>query len=122
MSCLVSCSPMRTSKNVAKAIAHVGWETTKAAAKTTWWLGKHTYRGVRTAIYMARGKEIVNPVASIESVRLMLEHLGEKDAATDIQNAVMKTLAFKKVRTADMGGNNNTFEMGDEITKAFLSL
>lgn len=67
------------------------------------------------------GKEIVNPVASIESVRLMLEHLGEKDAAADIQNAVIKTLASKKVQTADMGGHSKTFEMGDEITKTFLA-
>ncbi len=66
------------------------------------------------------GKEIVNPVASIESVRLMLDHLGEKEAAADIQQAVIQTLAAKKVRTADMGGRHKTFEMGDEIIRTFL--
>jgi isocitrate/isopropylmalate dehydrogenase len=52
---------------------------------------------------------------------MMLEHLGAKDAAADIQNAVIRTLASKKVQTADMGGRHKTFEMGDAITKTFLA-
>jgi tartrate dehydrogenase len=67
------------------------------------------------------GKEIVNPIASIESIRMMLEHLGETKAAQSVQDAVIKTLASGKVRTADMGGQNKTFEMGDEIKQAILT-
>ncbi len=66
------------------------------------------------------GKEIVNPIATIESIRMMLEHLGETEAAMSLQNAVMETLAAGKVRTADMGGKNKTYEMGDEIKRAIL--
>ena len=64
------------------------------------------------------GKAVVNPIASIESIRMMLDHLGEEQAALDIQRAVMKTLALGKVKTPDMGGTNKTHEVGDAIRKA----
>ena len=66
------------------------------------------------------GKAVVNPIASIESIRLMLEHLGEAAAADDIQQAVIKTLTAGKVRTADIGGTSKTNEVGDAIKKAIL--
>jgi tartrate dehydrogenase/decarboxylase / D-malate dehydrogenase len=66
------------------------------------------------------GKSIVNPIAAIESIRMMLDHLGEGRAALDIQEAVVKTLTLGKVKTADMGGKNRTHEMGDAIRKAIL--
>ena len=64
------------------------------------------------------GKAIVNPIAAIESIRMMLDHLGEEHAALDIQEAVVKTLTLGKVKTADMGGTSKTHEMGDAIRKA----
>ena len=67
------------------------------------------------------GKAIVNPVASIEAVRMMLEHLGEEQAALDIQKAVVKTLTLGKVKTPDMGGTNKTHEVGDAIANALLN-
>jgi tartrate dehydrogenase/decarboxylase / D-malate dehydrogenase len=67
------------------------------------------------------GKAIVNPVASIESIRMMLDHLGETNAARDIQEGVVKTLATGKVRTPDMGGTHRTYEVGDAIREAILN-
>ena len=67
------------------------------------------------------GKEVVNPIASIESVRMMLEHLGESEAALNVQDAVIATLSSKRVRTADMGGKNRTYEMGDAVRDVILS-
>jgi isocitrate/isopropylmalate dehydrogenase len=52
---------------------------------------------------------------------MMLDHLGEEQAALDIQRAVMKTLALGKVKTPDMGGTNKTHEVGDAIRKAILN-
>ena len=66
------------------------------------------------------GKEIVNPIASIESVRMMLEELGENEASLNIRDAIVKTLSSKKVRTFDMGGKHRTSEMGDAIKKAIV--
>ena len=66
------------------------------------------------------GKAIVNPIASIESIRMMLDHLGEAEAALDIQNAVLKTLASGRVKTRDMGGTHKTHEVGDAVGNAIL--
>jgi len=66
------------------------------------------------------GKALVNPIASIESIRMMLEHLGEEKAALDIQMAVTKILALGRVRTYDMGGTNKTNEVGDAVKKIIL--
>jgi isocitrate/isopropylmalate dehydrogenase len=64
---------------------------------------------------------MVNPIASIEAIRMMLDHLGEEQAALDIQRDVMKVLALGKVKTPDIGGTNKTHEVGDEIRKAILN-
>ncbi len=66
------------------------------------------------------GKEVVNPIASIESIRMMLEHLGEEGAARDIEKAVARVLAEGKVKTYDMGGKSKTWEVGDEVKSAIL--
>ena len=66
------------------------------------------------------GKGIANPIASIESMRMMLEHLGEGEAALDIQRAVIRVLEAKEVRTRDLGGTSRTHEVGDAILRAFL--
>jgi tartrate dehydrogenase/decarboxylase/D-malate dehydrogenase len=66
------------------------------------------------------GKGIANPVAAVESMRMMLEHLGEETAAADIEKAVAKVLASGQVKTRDMGGTAATAAMGDAITRALL--
>ena len=76
--------------------------------------------------FMARplsmpGKPWSIPIASIESIRMMLEHPGEERAALDIQKAVMKTIAMGKVKTPDIGGTHKTHEVGDAVKKALLN-
>ena len=61
------------------------------------------------------GKGVVNPVASIEAMRMMLEHLGMDTTAKKLRNAVEYILANGKVKTRDTGGNATTKQMGDEI-------
>jgi len=61
------------------------------------------------------GKGVVNPVASIEAMRMMLEHLDLDTTAKKLRNAVEYILANGKVKTRDMGGNATTKQMGDEI-------
>lgn len=68
------------------------------------------------------GKGVVNPVASIEAIRMMLEHLDLGTPAKKVRNAVQSVLADGKVRTRDMGGNATTKEMGDEIASRVGSL
>ena len=63
------------------------------------------------------GKNRANPLASIESIRLMLEHLGEPAAAAALLGAVKAVLAERRVRTADLGGTSTT----TEVTTAVLA-
>ncbi len=68
------------------------------------------------------GKGVVNPVAAIESVRMMIDHLGEEAAARDIEKGLTRVLSEGKFKTRDMGGKHSTSEMGDAIRKAVLEV
>ncbi|MGD2270567.1 MAG: 3-isopropylmalate dehydrogenase [Desulfobacterales bacterium] len=68
------------------------------------------------------GKQLVNPVAAIESVRLMMHHVGEADAGADIETGLRRVLKAGDVKTRDMGGTNSTAEMGDAVKVAILSI
>jgi isocitrate/isopropylmalate dehydrogenase len=67
------------------------------------------------------GRGIVNPVAAIESVRMIMDHLGEAEAAQDIEKAVARVLRKGQIRTRDMGGSHATGEMGDAIKGVILA-
>lgn len=64
------------------------------------------------------GKNMVNPVAAIESGRLMLDYLGEEKASLCLLRAVQTVLEEGKVRTRDMGGTNGCDELGNAIRAA----
>lgn len=64
------------------------------------------------------GMHVVNPIASIEAVRMMLENLGETEAAANVQQAVATTLGRGEICTKDMGGSNRTDEVGLAVEKA----
>jgi len=61
------------------------------------------------------GMNLVNPTATIMAAQMMLDYLGEKTAATKIENAVMQVLSEGKVRTKDLGGSSTTSEMSEAI-------
>jgi tartrate dehydrogenase/decarboxylase/D-malate dehydrogenase len=61
------------------------------------------------------GQQRVNPIASIEAARMLLEHLGQNDAAGSIHEAIAAVLVEGKVRTADLGGSSGTSEVGKAI-------
>jgi len=62
------------------------------------------------------GKGIANPIGQIASGAMMLEHLGESEAAAAVQAAIEKTLSDSRApRTADLGGRSGTREAADAI-------
>ena len=67
------------------------------------------------------GQNRVNPVATIESTRLMLEYLGERKAAERIRVATEKVLEEGKAVTYDLGGKAKTSEMGAAIAEKVRS-
>ncbi len=64
------------------------------------------------------GRGVANPIAQIWTGAMMLEHLGETAAAADIEAAIARVLAEGAVRTADLGGQAGTEEMGRAVTEA----
>src|SRR5699024_9245690 len=61
-------------------------------------------------------KGIANPIGTIGSAALLLDHLGLKKEAATVNEAIRKA-THSGVLTADMGGNNSTKEMTDAIIK-----
>jgi len=66
------------------------------------------------------GKNIANPIAMTLSGAMMLDHLGETQAAAAVENAVESVLSVGKVRTCDLGGSSSTNEVGDEIARMII--
>src|SRR6266852_2543375 len=63
------------------------------------------------------GKGIVNPIATILSAAMMLDHLQITDAAQHVEQAVAKVLSEGRARTPDLGGRNST----EEVTSAVIA-
>jgi isocitrate dehydrogenase (NAD+) len=61
------------------------------------------------------GKCMANPTALMQSAVLMLSHLGERDAAARLQNAIYQTYAERDHLTGDVGGSSTTTEFTDAI-------
>src|SRR5450631_3915360 len=61
------------------------------------------------------GQGIANPIGMIWSGAMMLEHLGEKQAAASIVAAIERTLGERTLRTRDLGGNADTVACGKAV-------
>src|SRR5438270_8029250 len=64
------------------------------------------------------GQGIANPIGQIWSGAMMLDHLGENEAAAAIVKAIEKVLAEQKLRTRDLGGAANTVVCGKAVADA----
>jgi tartrate dehydrogenase/decarboxylase / D-malate dehydrogenase len=61
------------------------------------------------------GQGVANPAGAIWSASLMLDHLGEPEAASRLLDA-LATTCCKGPRTRDVGGTATTHEVGDAVT------
>ena len=75
------------------------------------------FEPVHGAAFDIMGKGIANPLATVSAVAMMLDHLGEQEAAQRVDNAVAKCLEQRTVLTVDLGGTASTSEMGDEAAR-----
>jgi tartrate dehydrogenase/decarboxylase/D-malate dehydrogenase len=64
------------------------------------------------------GKGIANPIGQIWSGAMMLDHLGHKDAAAAVIEAIETSLSDPKSRTRDLGGTATTVDCGTIVAKA----
>jgi 3-isopropylmalate dehydrogenase len=63
------------------------------------------------------GQYKVNPMAMLLTVKLMLEHLGETDAAQRLESAIAWVIKEGKARTYDMGGKSTTLQVAEEVCR-----
>jgi tartrate dehydrogenase/decarboxylase/D-malate dehydrogenase len=63
------------------------------------------------------GQGIANPIGMIRSGAMMLEHLGEEQAADAIVSAIERTLGERTLRTRDVGGNADTTACGNAVAE-----
>ena len=63
-------------------------------------------------------KNMANPTALLLSALMMLDHVGERDAAVRIRAALDRILTEGAVRTRDLGGTASTTEFTDAICRA----
>ncbi len=64
------------------------------------------------------GKNIANPIGTIWSVAMMLEHFGSPAAARAVEAAIESVVGGGGPRTPDLGGKASTQEMGKAIASA----
>ena len=64
-----------------------------------------------------KGQNRVNPIATIWAGAMLIEQLGEKDAADMVVSAIQKNILDGKVKTYDMGGRSSTSDVGDDIAR-----
>ena len=75
------------------------------------------FEPVHGAAFDIMGKGIANPLATVSAVAMMLDHLGEQEAAERVDRAVARCLEQRTVLTADLGGTATTAEMGYEAAR-----
>ncbi len=63
------------------------------------------------------GKKIANPTALILGAVLMLEHIGEQEAAGRMRTALVQTIRDDGIRTADLEGSATTMEFADAVVR-----
>jgi tartrate dehydrogenase/decarboxylase/D-malate dehydrogenase len=64
------------------------------------------------------GQGIANPIGQIWSAAMMLDHLGQSEAAAGIVAAIETVLKDSDVKTPDMGGKATTAELGRAVEEA----
>jgi isocitrate/isopropylmalate dehydrogenase len=63
------------------------------------------------------GQYKVNPMAMLLTAKLMLDWLKEDAPAEKLENAIAKVIKEGKVKTYDMGGNNTSLEVAEEVAR-----
>jgi isocitrate/isopropylmalate dehydrogenase len=61
----------------------------------------------------------VNPMAMFLTTKLMLDWLDEKEMAEKLESAIAIVIKEEKVKTYDMGGDNTSLEVAEEVTRKF---
>jgi tartrate dehydrogenase/decarboxylase/D-malate dehydrogenase len=61
------------------------------------------------------GQRIANPVGTLWSAAMMLDHLGHEEAATELMEGIRESLRSPRTRTRDLGGTAGTRDVTDAL-------
>ena len=64
-----------------------------------------------------KGRGVANPIAAIMAVSMMLDFVGEKEAATSIEDAVAGLLQSGRIRSLGTDSGHTTSEVGDLVVE-----
>jgi len=80
-------------------------------------IGKHAsiFEAVHGSAPDIAGQGIANPSALMLAAAMMLDHVGEHDAARRLRAAIRGAIVEGGVRTRDLGGSATTAEFGDAV-------
>jgi tartrate dehydrogenase/decarboxylase/D-malate dehydrogenase len=68
------------------------------------------------------GKNVANPIACFWTGAMMLDHLGESEAAAVLVGAIENLTESGQVLTKDLGGQASTTDVTDEMIKVIRNL
>jgi tartrate dehydrogenase/decarboxylase / D-malate dehydrogenase len=75
------------------------------------------FQAVHGSAFDLVAKNQANPIASIWSAQMMLDFLGEGELSARLMAAIEQLLRERKIRTRDLGGQNSTTEVTEEICR-----
>ena len=75
------------------------------------------FEPVHGAAFDIAGQGKANPLATALAVGMLLEHLGEGEAAQRVNGAALRLLEERTALTADLGGTVGTAQVGDELVR-----
>jgi len=96
------------------AVLQGGMGTAASASVAPGAAGPAIFEPVHGSAPDIAGRGIANPVGAIWSAALMLDHLGESEAARRLMDA-LESVCREGVLTRDLGGSASTGEVGDAV-------
>ncbi|GAA4051171.1 tartrate dehydrogenase [Hymenobacter glaciei] len=79
------------------------------------------FQAIHGSAFGLVGQNVANPIASIWSVQMMLEFLGETELAARLMQAIESVLREQRVRTRDLGGSHSTTDMTAAVCQALAA-
>jgi tartrate dehydrogenase/decarboxylase/D-malate dehydrogenase len=67
------------------------------------------------------GKGVANPIATFWTASMMLDHLGEREAAAKLMSAIERVTAISALHTPDLGGTATTAQVTEAVCDALRS-
>jgi tartrate dehydrogenase/decarboxylase/D-malate dehydrogenase len=67
------------------------------------------------------GKGLANPIGTFWSVVMLLEHLGESEAAQQVMAAIESVTSTPSLHTRDLGGSATTARVTDAVCHRLIA-